>query len=143
MEIALAEKEDAPISSEQNSWIRTACYTLGRLIMVHVEGNYFDDPDQLKMACIADVYTNAEENTCLEVAVGIPNRIYVPLNDGQGGKRIAVGYGFSYYEFKQSADDRLTDEKWKKMVYSQEQDVKSLRPFWEQGCILSDGSLFN
>ena len=143
LEIALAEKEDAPISSEQNSWIRTACYTLGRLIMVHVEGNYFDDPDQLKMACIADVYTNAEENTCLEVAVGIPNRIYVPLNDGQGGKRIAVGYGFSYYEFKQSADDRLTDEKWKKMVYSQEQDVKSLRPFWEQGCILSDGTLFN
>ena len=83
------------------------------------------------MAVIADVYTNSDLQMVLETGVGIPYRIYVALNDGQGGKRIAVGYTFSYYEFPHPMEDRLTDEAWKEAVYSG-QPLDSFKPFWSQ-----------
>ena len=83
------------------------------------------------MALVADVFTNGEEGFVLETAVGIPYRIYVPLNDAQGGKRIAVGYCFNYYEFEQDISKRLTNEEWKERVYSNE-DMEDLKPFWAQ-----------
>ena len=90
------------------------------------------------MACIADVYTNNELKVCLEVGVGSPIRLYVPLNDSQGGKRIAIGYGFSYVEFTHSADNRLSDKQWKEYVYkSHQKDFEDYLPFWEKECFLN------
>ena len=64
-------------------------------------------------------------------------RLYIPLNDSQGGKRIAIGYGFSYVEFLQSAEDRMTDEQWKTIVYKTHKDnLDEYMPFWEKECIL-------
>jgi hypothetical protein len=85
------------------------------------------------MALVADVFTAAEQNLVLESAVGIPYRLYIPLNDKQGGKRIAVGYGFSYYEFTQPISNRLNNEQWKAIVYTDNFDMKNYHPFWMQG----------
>ena len=103
--------------------------------MVHeASWGYVDDDNQLKMACIADVFTNLEKGVCLETAVGKPFKIYVPLND-HDGKRIAVGYMPSYYEFYHDMNDRMTDEQWKESVYS-EKDLTEYMPFWEESCVL-------
>ena len=129
-EIVKLEAEDKEISPEDNIWIRKISSILARLVLVHNEGGYVDDPDNLRMALVADVFTNAEKGLVLETAVGIPYRLYIALNDGQGGKRIAVGYVFSYYEFPHPMSDRLTDEKWKSIVYSNESDLTQYQPFW-------------
>jgi hypothetical protein len=64
------------------------------------------------------------------VAVGIPYRLNLLLSDGQGGKRIAAGYTYSYYEFTHPMDDRMTDEQWKKIVYDPGAKLSEYEPFW-------------
>ncbi len=136
LEIASKEYKDEEISAEDNKWIRSIPYKLATIIMPGYDA-YVDDKDQLKMACVADVFTNGELGVCLETAVGDPYKIYVPLNDGQGGKRIAVGYVPSYYEFYGPQNDRMTDEEWKKIVYADPAvDMSKYLPFWMEGCVI-------
>ena len=135
LEIATLESKDQPVTPEDNLWIRTVSKKLALLVKPGYD-SYVDDADQLKMACVADVYTSAG-GTCLEVGVGIPYRLYVPLNDGQGGKRIAVGYVPSYYEFYGPQSNRMSDEEWKAVVYSDPvKDMKDYEPFWIEGCLV-------
>lgn len=63
---------------------------------------------------VADVAT-APPDTVLEEATGFINYIFavVPV---EGKLRIAKGGVYSYYEFPWPAEDRLTDEKWWKML---------------------------
>lgn len=136
LKIVKLEAENQEVAQKDIEWIPTIISSLERLVLIHCDG-YVSDHELLKMACIADVYTNNDLNLCLEVGVASPSRIYVPLNDSQGGKRIAIGYGFTYAEFTQSSSDRLTDEQWKDMVYKQNQkDINKYMPFWEQECFL-------
>jgi len=118
--ISLIEAGNKPISENDNEWIRNLSSKLTYAAMPYAKGEAVQDYDQLKMSCIADVFTNTDYGVCLEVGVGRPYRLYVPLNDAQGGKRIAIGYGFSYYEFYQPQNDRMTDETWKKITYNNE-----------------------
>jgi hypothetical protein len=135
-QIAALEAQDKPVSSPDLKWIAAIPSELVYLVVVHVEGGDIVDVNQLKMAIVADVYTNAELKVALETGVGIPYRIYVPLNDAQGGKRIAVGYVYSYYEFPQPIGDRMTDETWKGIVYKPGVDLAKYEPFWSKGIAL-------
>ena len=135
--ISKQEAQNLPISQSDNDWLPTVASSFGNLVMVHNRNGYISDNDLLKMACIADVFTNNDYGACLEVGVAVPLRLYIPLNDSQGGKRIAIGYGFSYVEFLQSAEDRMTDEQWKTIVYKTHKDnLDEYMPFWEKECIL-------
>ena len=134
--IAAVEARDEPIPVEDIKWIASIPNELVYLVLVHVDGGDITDEDQLRMALVADVFTNAEIKQVLETAVGIPYRIYVPLNDGQGGKRVAVGYVFSYYEFAQPLSNRMTDEEWKKIVYAPDGDLEPYLPFWSKNILL-------
>lgn len=145
LEIAKKEVLNQSITKNENAWIKTIPNLFANLVFVHQAKSgamlYSEDTDQYKMACIADVFTNAESFFCLETGVGVPYRLYVPLNDSQGGKRIAVGYSFSYYEFEQDMNKRLTDEEWKKTVYASSSDMTKYMPSWEKSCfIASDGT---
>ena len=135
LSIAQLELDDQPVPDEQLAWIATIPPELAEYVMLY-EGrmSYAESDDQFKMAVIADVFTGA--GAVLETGVGIPYRIYVALNDGQGGKRIAVGYTFSYYEFENPMGDRLTDEDWKATVYSGE-PLNQFKPFWSKNQTLS------
>ena len=128
-DIVKLEIADKPVSEKDLKWISLMPGFLARILMPSI--NAVVEPEQLRMALVADVFTNGEEGFVLETAVGIPYRIYVPLNDAQGGKRIAVGYCFNYYEFEQDISNRLTNEEWKERVYSNE-DMEDLKPFWAQ-----------
>jgi len=137
-EISKMEADDKEVPATDLEWIETVPSNLAHLV-INLSGGtpYMDNTDQLRMALVADVFTNAETGSVLETAVGIPYRLYIPLNDKQGGKRIAIGYGFSYYEFPQPMSNRLNNEQWKAIVYSASPDMKNYLPSWMQGKIKS------
>lgn len=66
-------------------------------------------------AVIADVATDPN-GSVLEVGVGYVPSIYVILTI-EGVKKIVEGGVFSYYEFPWPLADRLTDEKWRELLY--------------------------
>ena len=136
-DISAIEAQDKPVSAADSIWISQIARELAILSRTHAPGGWIENKDELRMALVADVYTNSEIGMVLETAVGIPYRIFIPLNDGQGGKRIAVGYGFSYYEFNWPMSDRMNNEEWKRIVYADYPDMNGYLPFWMQDRVLS------
>lgn len=136
--IAQQEYADQEVSSADVEWIRTIPQQLVPLVNPPGAGyaNYIDDEESLKGAIIADVFTNSELGVALEVGTGIPYRIYVALNDGQGRKRIAVGYTYSYYEFLVPQGERMTNEEWRDIVYPGKTDMTEYLPFWSRDITL-------
>ncbi|EMB19531.1 DUF3160 domain-containing protein [Treponema denticola] len=131
---SITEKEiqNKNISLQDIRWIPTIANELAKLVLEFTHG-YVDDKDELKMALIADVFKIG--STSLQVGTGIPYRIYVPLNDAQGGKRIAVGYCFSYYEFLQPSNDLYTDKTWKGLVYNYG-ELEDKKPEWSKNIMM-------
>jgi hypothetical protein len=137
-EISGLEADDKEVSGTDLAWIRNVPNQLSRLVvglLTSWSEGISEDINSLRMALVADVFTNAEIGLVLETAVGIPFRLFIPLNDKQGGKRIAIGYGFSYYEFTQPMSNRLDNDEWKAIVYKANPDMKKYLPFWMQGKI--------
>ena len=130
----IVEKEirDRPIDLRMNEFIVEVPKKLARIVLPPGTGpsTFADNPDDLKMALVADVFTNAEQGTVLELATGIPYRMHVALVDGQGGRRIATAYTFSYYEFYNPMTERLNDDEWKARVYEPEADLTEYLPPW-------------
>ena len=74
-------------------------------------GSYEQNTDDF-MAVIADVHTDPNTNTVLEVGVGHPLNIYV-VAPVEGTLTLTRGGVFAYHEFVWSLEDeRLTDEEW-------------------------------
>ncbi|HUT62331.1 MAG TPA: DUF3160 domain-containing protein [Anaerolineae bacterium] len=89
------------------------------------------------MAVIADVHTDPNTNTALEVGVGHPLNIYViaPVN---GVPTLTMGGIFSYHEFTWLlADERLTDEEWQAL---QSGVNAQLMPVWTESFIAGESS---
>lgn len=94
-------------------------------------GSEIQDERSNRMAIVADVHTDAWNGQVLEVGVGTPQRIYVAVKDMSGGVRVAVGYIFSYYEFSQPMDNRMTDEEWQNLVYGYGgRELSEKEPSW-------------
>ncbi|EKD86637.1 MAG: hypothetical protein ACD_37C00207G0001, partial [uncultured bacterium] len=68
-----------------------------------------------KMEIVADVHTDGNTKQVLEEGVGKPMNLLVIVKEGSN-IYLTSGAVFSYYEFKQSMSDRLTDEKWQQMT---------------------------
>ena len=92
------------------------------------EGKMSNEVDE-QMALVADVHTDSNSGQVLEEAVGDAFQIFV-LVPGDGGVLTAVGGIFSYYEFRQPMEDRLTDEAWQALV------PKPPRPEWTASFIV-------
>ncbi len=74
------------------------------------------DPNMFKPTLIADVHTDGNTLKVLEEGVGYIKTMVAAYK--LPGNYILVGVGptFSYYEFKQPMENRLTDEEWRKML---------------------------
>ncbi len=81
-----------------------------------------------RMAIVADVHTDPNSAQVLEVATGNPFIIYVLVQDHNGTYRIAKGATFSFYEFFQPMNERLSDEEWHIMLDTNPPAL----PFWMQ-----------
>ena len=68
-----------------------------------------------QMACIADVHTDPNDKKVLEVGVGKVAEVWVTMKIADREERFS-GPIFSYYEFKQPMEKRLTDGEWQKML---------------------------
>jgi hypothetical protein len=64
---------------------------------------------------IVDVHTDPNSNSVLEVGVGNCNFLVAAI-DNEDDRMIYVGPVYSYYEFHQPVDRRLTDQEWQQMV---------------------------
>jgi hypothetical protein len=75
-----------------------------------VEEEITSEADE-RMAVVADVHTDVNTGQVLEEGVGDAFLIYV-IAPVEGQLVATQGGVFSYYEFTQPMDDRLTDEAW-------------------------------
>ncbi len=93
-------------------------------------------PDKY-VAVVADVYTRniggCNKNGVLHEAVGGVNALYVVV-EIEGYLYLTKGATFSYYEFVQPLNTRLTDEEWQKILESKK-DVPAV-PQWMKDIIL-------
>ncbi len=69
----------------------------------------------------------------LQVATGMPQRLYMTIFDPAGGRRVCLGYTYSFFEFWHPMESRMTDEEWKTIVYRRGADNRELwdkEPAW-------------
>jgi hypothetical protein len=80
------------------------------------------------IAVVADVHSDLYPThmECLEEGVGHANHIFVVVPI-EGKLCLARGATFSYYEFKQPIADRLTDEKWQRILAKKDAPKP---PYW-------------
>jgi hypothetical protein len=122
IDLSEAELENEELAELDYEFIRDFVNSLDSVISgVNVESK--------ETTIVADVHTDPNTGTVLEEGVGYVDLILVAYKVPDG--RIIVGAGpvFSYYEFKQPRDDRLTDEMWKDMLLHNPPE----RPEWVNG----------
>ena len=113
-------------------WTLTTC--LGFHECTYTETPYNrPEGDPPEVPLVAAV-SGAQESV-LEAATGYVDRIYVvvPL---EGGLEVAQGGVFSYYEFIQPRDQRLTDDEWRDRL---DAGGAPPRPAWTEGFSLEGG----
>ncbi len=81
---------------------------------------------------IADVHTDTNTGVVLEEAVGYVDLMIVAYRTPDEKVIAGAGPVFSYYEFKQTMSDRLTDEAWKQLL---ETGQEPNRPTWTESFI--------
>ena len=115
--ISLKELDNLPLNNSDYHFLTSVADVLSSIVDFKNSGysEWFSEADS-RMALIADVHTDPNTDQVLEVAVGNPFTIYVIVQDHEGNLRLTRGGTFSYYEFKQPMDNRLTDEQWQNIL---------------------------
>jgi len=108
-EISTAELEGRELTEEDVEFIND----FGERMNDAIEGV---DEKSKKTTIVADVHTDSNSGQVLEEGVGYVRLIAVAYDLPDGRILLAAGPVFSYYEFKQPMDDRLTDEAWREML---------------------------
>jgi hypothetical protein len=110
IEISVTELEGRELSIEDYRYIE---HFANRLALL---GQGLSDEDGAGTALIADVHTEPYSGLVLEEAIGYVNLIVVAYSVGESEIVLGAGPVLSYYEFKWPMADRLTDERWKEML---------------------------
>jgi hypothetical protein len=111
--IAAKELAGTPLKTDDYDTIQ-ACLGPLECLLSNPIGFRSPDGSKLEMPPVPVVAAVAGyQDSVLEAAVGSLDRIYVvvPL---EGRLQVAQGGVFSYYEFTQPRDNRLTDDQWRK-----------------------------
>lgn len=116
-QIAEKELEAQDLNEADAGVIRTIGKTLEHLVSFPAEETSAEIQSETdeEMAVIADVHTDPNTLSALEVGVGYPLVLYVIVPTASGPV-MTVGGMFSYYEFTHPISDRLTDEVWQEML---------------------------
>ncbi len=91
-----------------------------------------DTTEGLETSLIADVHTDQNSSSVLEVASGNLDYCVVIYRRADGVVEAALGPVLSYYQFRQPMSDRLTDEAWRDMLA----DNPPERPEWTDTYII-------
>lgn len=128
--IAAKELAGQPLTQED---VDTIASCLGMTECIHVESPYNQPAGEMPKVPVIAAVAGAQDSV-LEVGVGLVDRIYVlvPL---EGKWEAAQGGVFSYYEFTQPRDQRLTDDGWRTQLAGGPVDL----PTWSQNFVLVGG----
>lgn len=127
--IAVKELQNEKISDDDFETLRTEAGYMSRLLDA-LPGEEIHEKDA-RSALIADVQTDVKKNQILYEADGIPNYIYVAVKD-QNGMRLTKGLVFNYFEFNTPIGQRLTDQDWWILNYTQDKSKLPAIPNWVQ-----------
>ena len=115
-EISIKELQNEPLTESDYHFI----HYLGKDFLKIASFNYnlegYSTETDKRTALIADVFTEANTEQVLEVAIGNPYLLYVIVQDHTGQLYLTRGVSFSYYEFHQPMNDRMTDEEWQTLL---------------------------
>ncbi len=114
LEISKKELENKPLNQEEYDFIQYFGVNLENLVRLVAQAE--PDPDIFKTTLIADVHTESNTKKVLEEGVGYIKTLVVAYKLPDGRILIGVGPIFSYYEFKQPMENRLTNETWRLML---------------------------
>lgn len=126
-DIAVKELQNEKISDDEFERLRTAAGYLHNVLDA-LPGEELREKDA-RSALIADVHTDVKNGEILYEANGIPNYIYVVVKD-QNGTRLTKGLVFNYYEFTAPIGQRLNDQAWWTMNYTQDKSRLPSSPDW-------------
>ena len=91
-----------------------------------------DTEEGLETSLIADVHTDQNSSSVLEVASGNLDNCVIIYRRADGVTEAAVGPVLSYYQFQWPMADRLTDEAWREMLQAGTPE----RPRWTEEYIV-------
>jgi hypothetical protein len=131
-DIAVKEIAGQPLTVDENAFI-SQC--LGMIECMNTNTGYVQPQGEMPKPPVIAAVSGAN-NSVLEVGVGYVDRIYVvvPL---EGKWQAAQGGVFSYYEFTQPRDQRLTDDEWRTKLAGA--DAPSL-PAWASNFVFKGGT---
>lgn len=112
--ITIKELTGKKVTEEEYNQICFYGAELEQLTQSFAGGELVSDTDK-DMAVVADVHT--ADGSCLEEATGRAATIYVVVPI-EGKLYLTRGAVYTHYEFDWPISDRLTDEKWQKMLQS-------------------------
>ncbi len=123
-EIARKEVAGEPVSYDELYWMQENFADQLWYIRFGLE-EWITNPPKT-VALVADVASNAAAGSVLEEAIGPVDYIYVVAN-GPNGLHLTRGAVYSYYEFVNPIDQRLTDDEWRSQLAGGQ---LPLRPAW-------------
>ncbi|MDO5574289.1 MAG: DUF3160 domain-containing protein, partial [bacterium] len=138
-EISVKELTGAEISEDDYELIRSYGGNIEHFWAEAVKDEQTGDTDSslIPAALVVDVATDPN-GSVLEQAIGGVHSIYVVV-PVEGKLRVAEGAVFSYYQFMQPMENRLTDSQWRRMIglelndnmeYEADESIK--QPEWTQ-----------
>jgi len=116
LDISKKELKSIPLNDSEYTFIENFGSISESLISTVSGGEV--DPEIFKTVLVADVHTDGNTEKVLEEGVGYIKTAVIAYKLPEGHILIGAGPIFSYYEFKQPMEDRLTDEGWRKILDS-------------------------
>jgi len=116
LDISKKELENIPLNDNEYSFIENFGSISEGLISTVSGGEV--DPEVFKTVLVADVHTDGNTEKVLEEGVGYIKTAVIAYKLPEGHILLGVGPTFSYYEFKQPMENRLTDEEWRNILDS-------------------------
>jgi len=123
-EIARKEIAGEPVTYDELYWMQESFQRELWYIRYQMEEWITNPPETV--ALVTDVASNASAGTILQVGIGDIDVIYVVANSADG-PHLTRGAVYSYYEFENAIDARMTDDEWRALVAAGTQPP---RPDW-------------
>jgi len=116
LDISQKELKNIPLEDQEYSFIENFGSISEGLIQTVSGGEV--NQEVFKTVLVADVHTDGNTKKVLEEGVGYIKTAVIAYRLPDQQMVLGVGPTFSYYEFKQSMENRLTDEEWRKILDS-------------------------
>ena len=134
VEISEKEINSEELTEQEHDMIRNMGTYLEDITTFSSSMSYLESEADESVSLIADVHTDLNSRMVLEEAVGYPYSIFVVVKVGDD-VLVAQGPVFSYFEFKNQMDNRLTDEEWQEML---KEGTNPDTPEWADEFIIGD-----